>query len=37
MEAFIDMIHNVYKINNVVINDLNDFIALDTKAFIKPE
>lgn len=37
MEAFIDMIHTVYHINNVIIDGLTDFIALDTKAFIKPE
>ncbi|MEM8908020.1 MAG: hypothetical protein AAGD05_09265 [Bacteroidota bacterium] len=37
MEAFIDMVHSVYDINNVVIDGLTDFIALDTKAFIKPE
>ena len=37
LEAFIDMVNSMYKIDHVVINGLSEFITLDTKTLIQPE
>ena len=37
LEAYIDMVKNVYKINYITLNGLNDFLEIDTKSIIKKE
>ena len=37
LEAYIDMIKNVYKINYITLNGLNDFLDIDTKSIIQKE
>ena len=37
LEAYIDMIKNVYQINYITLNGLNDFLDIDTKTIIKRE
>jgi len=35
LEAYIDMIKNVYQINYITLNGVNDFLEIDTKTIIK--
>ncbi len=37
LEAYIDMIKNVYEINYITLNGLNEFLDIDTKSIIKKE
>ena len=37
LEAYIGMVNNVYKINYITLNGLNDFLDIDTKSIIKKE
>lgn len=37
LEAYIDMVKNVYQINFITLNSLNEFLEIDTKTIIKRE
>jgi len=37
LEAYIDMVKNVYNINYITLNGLNDFLDIDTKSIIQKE
>jgi len=37
LEAYIDMIKNVYEVNYITLNGLNEFLDIDTKTIIKKE
>ncbi len=37
LEAYIDMVKNVYEINYITLNGLNDFLDIDTKTIIRKE
>lgn len=37
LEAYIDMVKNVYQINYITLNGLNDFLDIDTKTIIRKE
>ena len=37
LEAYIDMVKNVYNINYITLNGLNEFLDIDTKSIIKKE
>ena len=37
LEAYIDMIHSIYGVEHVIIDDLDDYMSLDTKTMANME